>query len=144
MSTISGKGFIVFGAPLIDEDEIKEVMNCLETGWLGSGHKVKRFEEQFKEYKNCNNAVALNSCTASLHLSLLALNIGPGDEVITTPLTFCATINSIIHTGATPVLADVDRISMNIDPQCIEKKITDKTKCILPVHFIESFLTQRS
>lgn len=131
----SKKDFLTFGAPSIGQEELKEVIDCLESGWLGTGPKVKRFEEQFREYKNINNAVALNSCTAALHLSLLVLDIGPGDEVITTPLTFCATINSIIHAGATPVLADVDPTSMNIDPLRIEEKITEKTKCILPVHF---------
>ena len=127
--------FLTFGSPLIGEEEIDEVINCLRTGWLGTGPKVKLFEEQFSQHQNSRYAVGLNSCTAALHLSMLALEIGPGDEVITTPLTFCATINSIIHAGATPVLADVDPVSMNIDPASIQEKITEKTKCILPVHF---------
>jgi len=135
MMPIHKNKFLTYGAPLIGEDEIKEVVDCLESGWIGTGPKVKRFEEQFREYKNCQYSVGLNSCTAALHLSLIALDIGPGDEVITTPLTFCATVNSIILTGATPVLADVDPISMNVDPTYIEEKITEKTKCILPVHF---------
>ena len=107
----AAREFITFGAPAIGQEEISEVVDCLETGWLGTGAKVRKFEEQFKEYKNSSYAVGLNSCTAALHLSLLALDIGPGDEVITTPLTFCATINSIIHAGATPVLADIDPVS---------------------------------
>lgn len=127
--------FITFGAPLIGQEEIDEVVDCLNTGWLGTGPKVKQFEDQFREYKNSQYSVGLSSCTSALHLSLIALDIVPGDEVITTPLTFCATVNSIIHAGATPVLADVDLISMNIDPVTIEEKITEKTKCILPVHF---------
>ena len=135
MTPIHKNKFLTFGAPLIVKDEIKEVVDCLESGWLGTGPKVKRFEEQFREYKNSQYSVGLNSCTAALHLSLIALDIGPGDEVITTPLTFCATVNSIIHAGATPVLADVDPISMNIDSASIEEKVTNKTKCILPVHF---------
>ena len=127
--------FLVFGAPDIQQQELEEVVACLKTGWIGSGPRVESFENQFRTYKKVGNAVALNSCTAGLHLSLLALGIGPGDEVITSPLTFCATVNSIIHVGATPVLADVCPLSMNIDPLAIEKKITGKTKCILPVHF---------
>ena len=127
--------FLTFGSPLIGEEEIDEVINCLRTGWLGTGPKVKLFEEQFSQHQNSRYAVGLNSCTAALHLSMLALEIGPGDEVITTPLTFCATINSIIHAGATPVLADINPISMNIDPAYVQEKITEKTKCILPVHF---------
>jgi len=127
--------FITFGSPLIGEEEIDEVVDCLKTGWLGTGPKVKQFEVHFSQHQNTKYAVGLNSCTAALHLSMLALGIGKGDEVITTPLTFCATINAIIHAGATPVLADVDPVSMNIDPESIQEKITEKTKCILPVHF---------
>ena len=127
--------FLTFGSPAIGQEEIDEVVDCLKTGWLGTGPKVKKFEEQFKNYNKSSYAIGLNSCTAALHLSLLALDIGAGDEVIATPLTFCATINSIIHAGATPVLADVDPVSMNIDPNKIREKITKKTKCILPVHF---------
>lgn len=129
------KEFLVFGAPAIEEAEIKEVVASLESGWLGTGPKVARFEEDFALYKKVEHAVALNSCTAALHLSILAAGIGPGDEVVTTPLTFCATINAIIHAGATPVLADIDPITMNIDPVMVEEKITSKTKAILPVHF---------
>ncbi|MCZ6836569.1 MAG: DegT/DnrJ/EryC1/StrS family aminotransferase [Planctomycetota bacterium] len=127
--------FLVFGAPLIEQAEIDEVIDCLHSGWLGTGPKVAKFEQDFATYKGVDQAVALNSCTAALHLSLIAAGIGHGDEVITTPLTFCATINAIIHTGATPVLADVDPITMNIDPAQVEAKITPKTKAILPVHF---------
>ena len=127
--------FLVFGKPDIQDQEIDEVIACLKTGWVGTGPRVDTFESQFRKYKQAGNAVAMNSCTAGLHLSLLALGIGPGDEVITSPLTFCATVNSIIHVGATPVLADVCPLSMNIDPLEIESKITNKTKCVLPVHF---------
>ena len=127
--------FLVFGKPDIQDQEIDEVIACLKTGWIGTGPRVDSFESQFRRYKQTGNAVAMNSCTAGLHLSLLALGIGPGDEVITSPLTFCATVNSIIHVGATPVLADVCPLSMNIDPLEIESKITKKTKCVLPVHF---------
>jgi len=127
--------FLVFGAPLIEEPEIEEVVDCMRRRWIGTGPKVHQFEKDFAVYKGAKNAVALNSCTAALHLAMFAAGIGPGDEVITTPMTFCATINSIIHCGATPVLVDCDRNTMNILPDEIEKKITGKTKAILPVHF---------
>lgn len=127
--------FIVFGSPLIEEDEIAEVVNTLKSGWIGTGPKVTKFEELTREYVGAKYSVALASCTAALHLSLLAHNIGAGDEVITTPLTFCATVNSIIHAGATPVFADIDKNTMNIDENKIEEAITKKTKAIIPVHF---------
>jgi dTDP-4-amino-4,6-dideoxygalactose transaminase len=127
--------FLIFGAPLIEEDEIQEVIECLRSRWIGTGPRAARFEEDFARYKSKRFAIAVNSCTAALHLSLLASGIGPGDEVITTPMTFCATINAIIHSGATPVLADCDAETMNISPAQIEEKITSKTKAILVVHF---------
>ena len=127
--------FLVFGSPLIGDQEIHEVMDSLKSGWLGTGPKVKQFETDFSKYTNGHHAVAVNSCTAALHLSLLSSGVGIGDEVITTPLTFCATINAIIHTGATPVLADCDPKTYCIDPKAIEKVITKNTKAILPVHF---------
>ena len=131
----SADKFLVFGSPLIGEEEKKEVLDCLATGWLGTGPKVARFEQDFRAYKQAGFAVAMNSCTAALHLSILAANIGPGDEVITTPLTFCASVNAIIHAGAQPVLADVDPTTFNIDPVRVEAQITKRTKAILPVHF---------
>ena len=131
----SEEQFLVFGAPAIEEPEIREVVASMRTGWLGTGPKVARFEEQFSQYKGGGHAVALSSCTAALHLSMLAADVGPGDEVITTPMTFCATVNSVAHTGATPVLADVHPETMNIDPAQIERKITSRTRAILPVHF---------
>ena len=127
--------FLVFGKPLIEEVEIEEVIGCMRRGWIGTGPIVRKFEVDFATYKNINHAIALNSCTAALHLSMLAADIGHGDEVITTPMTFCATINSIIHSGAIPVLADCQKNTMNIDPCEIEKKITSRTRAILPVHF---------
>ncbi len=92
--------FLVFGAPLIKEEEINEVVDTLRSGWVGTGPKVAKFEEMFRQYVGAGYAMAVNSCTAGLHLSMLVGGLGPGDEVITTPMTFCATINSIIHTGA--------------------------------------------
>lgn len=131
----SQNNFLVYGAPLILEDEINEVVDSLKKGWIGTGAKAQRFEQLVKEYKGIDYAIALNSCTAALHLSMLSSGVTAGDEVITTPMTFCATINSIIHCGATPVLADCDRQSFNITAQSIEEKITPKTKAILLVHF---------
>ena len=131
----SREKFLVFGAPAIEEAEIQEVVASMKSGWLGTGPKVARFENDFREYKKAEYAVAVNSCTAALHLSILAAGLEPGDEVITTPMTFCATVNAIIHAGATPVLVDVDPVTMNIDPEQLEAKITPKTRAILPVHF---------
>lgn len=127
--------FLVFGSPIIEDAEIQEVVASMKSGWLGTGPKVARFEQDFAAYKGATFAAALNSCTAALHLSILAAGIKPGDEVITTPMTFCATVNAIVHAGGTPVLADVDPKTMNIDPKEIERKITARTKAILPVHF---------
>ncbi|MGP0593510.1 DegT/DnrJ/EryC1/StrS family aminotransferase [Nitrospira sp. T9] len=127
--------FLVFGAPAIEEDEIAEVVASMRSGWLGTGPKVARFETDFADYKGIPYTAAVNSCTAALHLSILAAGLGRGDEVITTALTFCATINAIIHSGATPVLADVDAYTMNIDPNDIERHITPRTRAIVPVHF---------
>jgi dTDP-4-amino-4,6-dideoxygalactose transaminase len=129
--------FLVFGQPAIGEDEIGEVVDSLRKGWLGTGPKVAQFEADFAAYKEVPeaNVAAVNSCTAALHLSMIACGIGPGDEVITTPLTFCATVNAIVHTGATPVLADIDPMTLNIAPAEIARRITNRTKAIVPVHF---------
>jgi dTDP-4-amino-4,6-dideoxygalactose transaminase len=127
--------FIVFGAPAIEQDEIDEVVRCLESGWIGTGPRVAQFESEFAAYKERPFAAALSSCTAAMHLSVLAAGLGEDDEVITTPMTFCATVNAIIHAGATPVLADIDPVTFNLDPAEIEARITSKTKAILPVHF---------
>ncbi len=129
------ENFLVFGSPVIEDAEIEEVVACLKSAWIGTGPRVAQFEADFAAYKGVNNAVALNSCTAALHLSLLVADLGPDAEVITTPLTFCATANAIIHAGATPVLADIDPATMNIDPNEIERRITPRTRAIVPVHF---------
>jgi len=134
-AAVRRQSMLVFGAPAIEEDEIQEVVASMRGGWLGTGPKVARFEQAFGQYKGSAHPVAVNSCSAALHLSLLALGLGPGDEVITTPLTFCATVNAIIHAGATPVLCDIDPSTMNIDPNRIEEKITPRTRALLPVHF---------
>lgn len=127
--------FLVFGSPQVEEPEIAEVVDSLRSGWLSTGPKVEKFESLFNEYIGCDYAKAVNSCTAALHLSLLVTGIGPGDEVITTPMTFAATANVIVHLGAKPVFVDIDRKTMNIDPELIKKAITKKTKAIIPVHF---------
>lgn len=131
------KEFLVFGAPDIHQKEIDEVIASLKSGWWGTGPKVMKFERDFAVYKGVHetHVAAVNSCTAALHVSLIAAGIGPGHEVITTPMTFCATVNSIIHCGARPVLADINPLTMNIDPHRIQAKITPKTKAILLVHF---------
>ncbi len=127
--------FLVFGAPAIEDAEIQEVVATMRSGWLGTGPRVARFEREFAAYKGAEHAAAVNSCTAALHLALLASGVKPGDEVITTALTFCATVNAIIHAGATPVLADVDPVTMNIDPADVTRKLTGRTKALVPVHF---------
>ncbi|MEK9143921.1 MAG: DegT/DnrJ/EryC1/StrS family aminotransferase [Patescibacteria group bacterium] len=128
------KKFLVFGKPFIGKQEIVEVVDTIKSGWWGTGPKTEQFEKAFAVYTRAKYALGVNSATAGLHLALKALGVGPGDEVITTPLTFVSTVNVILHCGATPVFADVDRETWNIDPEEIEKKITRKTKVILPVH----------
>lgn len=127
--------FLVFGSPLIEQPEIEEVVASMKSGWLGTGPKVHKFEEMFKEYKESKYAMAVNSCTAALHLSLLAIGIKPGDEVIVPTMTFTSTASVVIHAGGIPVFADCKKDTMNIDPEDIERKITPKTKAIIPVHF---------
>ena len=126
--------FLVFSAPKIYDAEINELIQTLKSGWIGTGPKVKKFEEEFAQYKGVNHALALNSCTAGLSLGLSILNIGPGDEVITTPMTFAATANVIVHQGAKPVFVDIEEDTHNIDPEKIKAAITEKTKAIMPVH----------
>jgi dTDP-4-amino-4,6-dideoxygalactose transaminase len=127
--------FLVYGTPLIGEEEIAEVVATLRSGWLGTGPRTQKFERLMADYLGIPYAVALNSCTAGLHLALDALGIGPGDEVITTPMTFVATANVIVHVGATPVFVDVDPVTGNIDPAAVSRAITPKTKAVLIVHF---------
>jgi len=130
--------FLVFGQPDIQEAEIDEVVDTLRSKWLGTGPKVARFEEAFRQYTGARHALALSSCTDGLSLALEVLGskntVSVGDEVITTPLTFAATANVIVHQGARPVFVDVERESMNIDPAQIEAAITPRTRAIIPVH----------
>jgi dTDP-4-amino-4,6-dideoxygalactose transaminase len=135
MTTIAARAVVPFSPPDIGPEEIAEVIATLESGWLSTGPRVRLFEARFAAYIGATHALALNSCTAGLHLSLLASAIGPGDEVITTPLTFCATANVIVHTGATPVFADVDPRTGNLDPAVVEAVITPRTRALIVVHY---------
>ncbi|HUP54057.1 MAG TPA: DegT/DnrJ/EryC1/StrS aminotransferase family protein [Methylomirabilota bacterium] len=126
--------FLVFGRPDIREAEIEEVVATLRSGWLGTGPRTHQFETEFATYVGAEHAIAVSSATAAMHLGLLALGIGPGDEVITSAMTFAATVNVILHVGATPVLVDVDPVSQNIDPALVAHAITARTRAIIPVH----------
>lgn len=128
--------FLPFSPPCLSEEEIQSVTAVLrEQHWLSSGPKTKQFEDDFTKVVGAHASLALNSCTAGLHLAVVAHGVGPGDEVLTTPLTFCATANIVEHVGAKVVLADIDPETLLIDPKEIEKKLTKKTKVIIPVHY---------
>ena len=129
------ENMLLFGAPNFGEEEIAEVVATLRSGWISTGPKTKKFEEQFADYVGAKYAVGLNSCTAGLHLSLVTLGVGPGDEVIVPPLTFGATANVVEHVGAKPVFADIDPTTLCIDPKQIEKATTPRTKVVIPVHY---------
>lgn len=132
--TKTAETFCHFHRPWLGEEEEREIIDTLRSGWLTTGAKTHELEKRFAEYIGCKHAIGLNSCTAGLHLALRSLDIGPGDEVITTPITFAATANVIVHQGAKPVFVDVEPQILNIDAQKIEGHITEKTKAILPVH----------
>ena len=134
-STARRAEFLPFHQPWIDEASVKAVVDVLESGWLTRGPKTEAFERVFAEYVGARHAIGLSSCTAGLHLALVALGIGPGDEVITSPITFPATANVVVHQGAVPVFADVEPATLNIDPAQIEARITPRTRAIIPVHF---------
>lgn len=135
MSNKNIEKYINFNSYSVACDETKELLDTLDSGWITTGPKTKKFEEQFAEYVKAKYAVGVTSGTAALHLSLLSLGIGKGDEVITTPMTFVATVNAILYVGAYPVLADVEPHTLNIDPEQIKRKITKKTRAIIPVHY---------
>lgn len=135
MSRTVRPDYLVFGAPGIGEDEIDAVIRTLRSGWLGTGPRVGDFEQAFGRYTGATHAVAVNSCTAALHLSLLVAGAGPGTEVITTPMTFVATLNAIMHVGARPVLVDCHRETGLIDPDRIADAVTPRTRAVIPVHF---------
>jgi len=126
--------FIPFHRPSVGQPEIDGVVAALKAGWLNSGPRAAQFEEEFRSYVRAPFSLAVNSGTAAMHLALAALGVGPGDEVITTSLTFCATVNCIAHIGAKPVLADV-RPDCNIDPDSIAEKLSERTRALVPVHF---------
>ena len=121
--------------PDISDADCEAVTAVIRSGWWAKGPRTMEFQEKFAQYVGAKYCVAVNSCTAAAHLALLSRGIGPGDEVITTPLTFASTANTILHVGATPVFADIDEDTGLIDPKEIEKKITPRTKAIVPVHY---------
>ena len=127
--------FIPFSPPSIGEEEINEVIDTLRSNWITRGPKTKQFEDDFLQYVCAPGALALNSCTAGLHTALATEGVGPGDEVITTPMTFCATVNVIEQVGALPVLVDIQPDTLNIDPEAIARAITPQTRAIMPVHY---------
>lgn len=131
------KDFLVYGKPQITKEDADAVYNLMmdEKKWIGTGPKVAEFEETFKDHVGTKYAMALNSCTAGLHLAMVVSGLNPGDEVITSPMTFCASANTIIHAGGKPVFVDVEKDTFNIDPDKIEAAITDNTKAIILVHF---------
>jgi dTDP-4-amino-4,6-dideoxygalactose transaminase len=148
---MSDQNYIVFGRPFIGEEEIAEVVDTLRSGWLGTGPKTTRFEEEFRSYIGAAHAASLGSCTSALFLSQLTLGIGPGDAVITSPMTFVATANSIRHTGARALFADVDPDTGLMDPEAVERLLVEdchvapdgsvlhrstgaRVRAILPVH----------
>ena len=132
---MSSAHFISFSPPLIGQEEIDEVIDTLRSDWITTGPKTRQFESDFAAYLHAPGALALNSCTAGLHTALAALNIGPGDEVITTTMTFCATANVIEEVGARTVLVDVEADTLNMDPARVGAAITARTRAIMPVHF---------
>lgn len=127
--------FLPFSAPTIEDAEINEVVDSLKSGWITTGPKVKRFEDDFKAYVGSSFAVPLSSATAGLHLTLLALGIKDGDEIITTPMTFASTVSMIVLCGGRPVLADIEAGTLNLDMDKVREKITPRTRAVIPVHF---------
>ncbi len=127
--------FLPYSTQWLNDKEIEEVVDSLKSSWITTGPKVRLFEEKFKKYIGSKYAIAVNSGTAALHISTSSIDIKPGDEVITTPLTFVASANCVVYRGGTPIFADIKKDTYNIDPNEIKKKITPKTKAIIPVHF---------
>lgn len=127
--------FLVFGRPSITPAAIAEVVDSLQSGWVGTGPKVARFERDFAEYLGAPFTAAVSSGTSALHLAMLAAGVGPDDEVIVPSMTFAATANAVVHTGATPVLVDVDPQTQNITPDAVQRAITSRTRAVIPVHF---------
>lgn len=135
MTIAQNEEFLPFSRPTISQEAIDEVVACLKSGWITTGPRVKQFEDDLKAYLNAPQVLTLASATAGLHLVLTALKLKPGDEVITTPMTFAATLNTIVLAGGKPVLVDVEPGTYNMDVARIEKAITKRTRAIMPVHF---------
>ncbi|HZZ00258.1 MAG TPA: DegT/DnrJ/EryC1/StrS family aminotransferase, partial [Candidatus Baltobacteraceae bacterium] len=127
--------FLPFGVPSFGEEERQALLGVLDSRWIGQGSLCEEFEQRLARYVGTQHGVFVNSATAGLHLSLMALGVGAGDEVITTPLTFVATVNVIEHCGAKPVLADIDPVTLNIDPAAIARCVSPRTKAVIGVHF---------
>lgn len=127
--------YLTFGRPLIERPEMDEVMATLRTGWIGTGPKTAGFESALAAYLGVKHVVAVNSCTAALHIALVAARIGPGDDVLVPSMTFVATANAVMHAGARPVLCDVDPVTQMVTPDTLAAAITPRTKAIIPVHF---------
>jgi len=133
-SAVMRNSFLPYCLPFIGDEEISEVVDSLRSGWITTGPKVARFEQEFAEYVGAKHAIATNSCTAALHTSLSALEVGPGDEVVVPTLTFCSTANVVFHLGATPVLVDIDQ-NFHISIDAVRQAITPRTKALIPVHY---------
>lgn len=127
--------FLPFALPFFNEEEISGVAGAIRSNWWSRGPLTGEFEKRFADYIGVKNAIAVNSCTAALHLALLCSDIGPGDEVLVPAMTFCSTANTVVHTGATPVFLDIDEETGLLDPALIEEKITPRTKAIMAVHY---------
>lgn len=127
--------FLPFSLPFIGDTEIRAVTHCLRSGWLTTGPMAARFEHEFAQYVGGSHALALNSCTAALHLALESVGVGAGSEVITSPMTFAATAAVIEHLGARPVFVDCEPDTLNLDPSRMEERVTHRTRAIVPVHF---------
>ena len=126
--------FLGFQPPAVGDEEVAAVADAIRSGWLTTGPRAEELERRFAGYVGAKHALAVSSGTAAMHLALVALGIGPGDEVITTPLTWPATANVIVHTGAAPVFADIRDSDLNIDPECVAELVTPRTKAVMPVH----------
>jgi dTDP-4-amino-4,6-dideoxygalactose transaminase len=129
------KTFLPFSAPPVGEAEARAAAESVRSGWLTTGPRVTELEQRFSVYLGAPGALGLSSCTAGLHTALVTLAVGAGDEVVTTPMTFASSVHVIEHAGATPVLVDVEPDTLNIDPEAIERALTDRTKAVLPVHY---------
>ena len=135
MTTPVRETFLPFSLPEFGDEERREVLEVLDSGWVTTGPRVALLETALQEYTGAAHAVCMSSCSAALHVALVLLDLKPGDEVITSPLTFCSTAHAIVHAGGTPVLADVEPDTLNLDPQKLPAAMTEKTRAIIPVHF---------